>query len=236
MPINPPIQTPTIPKAPAKATIDGIPFNAFPTKICKDSYANVYRHRSLVLEQQLHLDSFKDTNSNFVYRTLMDPSSRIHQDCLSSYCPSIRFKYIEHFLDESYLKSSLFGIVVEVTLEMGAEVLGIPLVDAPSVSELEVTIELLDRVLIDLWGTDRGQLGIVVHNGSLSQPAWVLATFLSYLVYPSSHQVDICGNGCGLSQILHREPINLASCIIDKMILREDLSVSKKEVLPKEVH
>ena len=50
MPINPPIQTPTIPKAPAKATIDGIPFNAFPTKICKDSYANVYRHRSLVLE------------------------------------------------------------------------------------------------------------------------------------------------------------------------------------------
>ena len=46
---------------------------------------------------------------------------------------------IEQDLDESYLKSSLFGIVVKVTLEVIAEVLGISLVEAPSVSDLEIT-------------------------------------------------------------------------------------------------
>ena len=56
---------------------------------------------------------------------------------------------IEHDLDESYLKSSLFGIVVKVTLEVIAEVLGILLVEAPFV-DLEITFELLDRVFIDL--------------------------------------------------------------------------------------
>ena len=40
-----------------------------------------------------------------------------------------------------------------------AEVLGIPLVQAPSVSDLEITSDLLDRVSIDLWGEVRGQLG-----------------------------------------------------------------------------
>ena len=58
---------------------------------------------------------------------------------------------IEHDLDESYLKSSIFGIVVKVTLEMIAEVLGILLVEAPSMSDLEITFEPLDRVSIDLW-------------------------------------------------------------------------------------
>ena len=57
---------------------------------------------------------------------------------------------IEHDLDESYLKSSFLGIVVKVTPEVIAEVLGIPLVEAPSVNELEITSELLDRVFIDL--------------------------------------------------------------------------------------
>nr|CAN70330.1 hypothetical protein VITISV_027936 [Vitis vinifera] len=73
--------------------------------------------------------------------------------------PIVRMFYsniIEHDLDESYLKSSLFRIVVKVTLEVIAKVLGIPLVEAPSVSDLEITYELLDRVFIDLWGKVRG--------------------------------------------------------------------------------
>ena len=57
---------------------------------------------------------------------------------------------IEHDLDESYLKSSLFGIVVRVTLEVVAKVLGIPLVEVPFVSELEITSKLLDRVSVNL--------------------------------------------------------------------------------------
>lgn len=55
---------------------------------------------------------------------------------------------IEHDLDESYLKSSLFGIVVKVTLKVVVEVLGILLVDAPSIIELEITSELLEFQLI----------------------------------------------------------------------------------------
>ena len=53
---------------------------------------------------------------------------------------------IGHHLDESHLKSSIFGIVVKVTPEVIAEVLGIPLVEAPFVSELEITFELLHSV------------------------------------------------------------------------------------------
>ena len=67
--------------------------------------------------------------------------------------PIVRMFYsniIEHDLDESYLKSSFLGIVVKVTPEVIAKVLVIPLVEAPSVSELEITSELLDRVSIDL--------------------------------------------------------------------------------------
>lgn len=56
----------------------------------------------------------------------------------------------KHDLDESYLKSILFGIVVKVTLEVVVEVSGIPLVDTPSISELEITLKLLDRVSVDL--------------------------------------------------------------------------------------
>ena len=114
-----------------------------------------------------------------------------------------------------------------------AEVLGIPLVQAPSVSDLEIISDLLDRVSIDLWGDVRGQLGSMVHTSSLFHLAWVLATFLSFSVYPSSHRANICKNGCILlSQILHREPINLVSCILDEMIFRGDPIVSKKEVIP----
>ncbi|RVW32379.1 hypothetical protein CK203_087545 [Vitis vinifera] len=84
---------------------------------------------------------------------------------------------------------------------------------------------------IDLWGEVRGQLGSGVHTGSLSRLAWVLATFLSFSVYPSSHRANICKNGCILlSRILHREPINLASCILDEMIFRGHPTVSKKEI------
>ena len=41
----------------------------------------------------------------------------------------------------------------------------------PFVCELEVTIELLDKLLVDLWGEVCGWLGIVVHIGSISRPA-----------------------------------------------------------------
>ena len=58
---------------------------------------------------------------------------------------------IEHDLDESYLKSSLFGIVVKVTPEVIVKVLGISLVEAPSVSDLEITSKLSNKVSIDLW-------------------------------------------------------------------------------------
>ena len=78
---------------------------------------------------------------------------------------------IEHDLDESYLKSSFFGIVVKVTPEVIAKVLGIPLVEAPSVSDLEITSDLLDRVSIDLWGEVRGQLVSIVHTSSISHLA-----------------------------------------------------------------
>ena len=232
--IIPSIQPLSIPKAPAKASIDGIPFNAFPTKFCRDQYTKVYRQRSLVLERQLHLESFLDTPipDLFVELGWLPLANFTRSACV----PIVRMFYsniIEHDLDESYLQSSLFGIVVKVTPKIIAEVLGIPLVQAPSVSDLEITSDLLDRVSIDLWGEVRGQLGSGVHTGGLSRPAWVLATFLSFSVYPSSHRANICKNGCILlSRILHREPINLASCILDEMFFRGDPTVSKKEVLP----
>ena len=66
-----------------------------------------------------------------------------------------------------------------------------------------------------------------------SSPAWVLETFLTFSIYPPSHQADICKNGyILLTQIFHREPINLTSCILDKIIVRGYPSMSKNEVLP----
>ena len=50
LPINPPIQTLSIPKAPTKTSIDEIPFNDFPKKFYKDLYTKVYHQRFLVLE------------------------------------------------------------------------------------------------------------------------------------------------------------------------------------------
>ncbi|KAJ9673019.1 hypothetical protein PVL29_026341 [Vitis rotundifolia] len=188
LPINPPVQPPCIPKAPAKTSIDGIHFNAFLAKFCKDLYTKVF--------------------PNFSGTTCASLVQMFYSNI------------IEYDLDESYLKSSLFGIVVKVTPEVTAKVLGIPLVETPSVSDLEITFELLDRVSIDLWGEVRGQLGSIV-----------LATLLSFSVYPSSHQANICKKCCILlSRILHQEPINLASCILVEMIVRGDPTVSKKEI------
>lgn len=53
-----------------KASIDGIPFNAFLTKFCRDLYTKVYRHKSFVLERQIHLDSFKDTQIPALFEEL----------------------------------------------------------------------------------------------------------------------------------------------------------------------
>ncbi|KAJ9705777.1 hypothetical protein PVL29_003736 [Vitis rotundifolia] len=201
LPINPPIQPLCILKAPAKTSIDGIPFNAFPAKFCRDLYTKVFCQRSLFLERKLHLESFLNTPIPALFLEL-------------GWLPLANFFGIA-CAPLSYLMSSLFGIIVKVTLEVIAEVLGIPLVEAPSVSDLEITSELLDRVSIDLWGEVRGQLGSVV-----------LETLLSFLVYPSSHRATICKKCCVLlSRILHREPINLASCILDEMIVREDPTV-----------
>ena len=229
LPINPSVQPPSIPKAPVKTSIDEIAFNAFSTKFCRNLYTKDYHQRSIVLERQLHLESFLNTSIPVLFVELgwLPLTSFTGTVC----APIVRMFYsniIEHDLDESYLKSSFLGIVVKVTPEVIAKVLVIPLVEAPSVSELEITSELLDRVSIDLWGEVRGQLGLVAHFGSISRPAWVLATFLTFLVYPSSHWVDICKKGCILlSQILHREPINLAFCILDEMIVWGDHFVSK---------
>ena len=184
-------------------------------------YTKDYRQRSLVLKRQLHLESFLDTpiSTMFVELGWLPLASFTETMC----DPIVRMFYsniIEHDLDESYLKSSLFRIVVKVTLEVIAKVLGIPLVEAPSVSDLEITYELLDRVFIDLWGKVRGQLGSVVHISSISCHAWVLATFLTFSVYLSSHRADICKKGCIiLSEFLQREPINLASSILEEMIV-----------------
>ena len=48
LPINPPVQPSSIPKAPGKTSIDGIPFNAFPKKFYRDLYTKDYRQRSLI--------------------------------------------------------------------------------------------------------------------------------------------------------------------------------------------
>ena len=171
--------------------------------------------------RELYLKSFLDTpiSTMFVELGWLPLASFTETMC----DPIVRMFYsniIEHDLDESYLKSSLFRIVVKVTLEVIAKVLGIPLVEAPSVSDLEITYELLDRVFIDLWGKVRGQLGSVVHISSISCHAWVLATFLTFSVYLSSHRADICKKGCIiLSEFLQREPINLASSILEEMIV-----------------
>ena len=88
---------------------------------------------------------------------------------MTAFAPIVRMFYlniIEYDLDESYLKSSLFGIVVKVTPKVVVEVLGITLVKAPFMSELEITSELLDRVFIG------------------NHP-------LTYSVYPSSHRAYI---------------------------------------------
>ncbi|KAJ9671091.1 hypothetical protein PVL29_027200 [Vitis rotundifolia] len=217
LPINPSVQPLCILKAPAKTFIDGIPFNAFPTKFCRDLYTKVFRQRFLVLKRKLHLESFLNTPIPVLFVGL-------------GWLPLANFSGTT-CAPLSYLMSSLFGIIVKVTPEVIAEVLGIPLVEAPFVSDLEITSKLLDRVSIDLWGEVRGQLGLVVHTGSISRPAWVLATLLSFSVYPSSHRATICKKGgILLSRILHREPINLTSCILDEMIIRGDPTMSKKEI------
>ncbi|KAJ9702927.1 hypothetical protein PVL29_004600 [Vitis rotundifolia] len=194
LPINPPVQPPSILKAPAKTSIDGIPFNTFLTKFCRDLYTKVFCQRSLILKRKLHLESFLGTPIPTLFVELgWLPLANFTGTACALLFRMFYSNIIEYDLDESYLKSSLFGIVVKVTLEVIVEVLGIPLVEAPFVSDFKITFELLDRVSIDLWGEVR-----------------VLATFLSFLVYVSSHQADICKKGCILlSRILHREPINL---------------------------
>ena len=47
--------------------------------------------------------------------------------------------------------------------------LGIPLVDVPSMSDLEVTTEL-DKVSIDLCGKVHDSLSTVLHTSNISQP------------------------------------------------------------------
>nr|CAN71408.1 hypothetical protein VITISV_031031 [Vitis vinifera] len=121
-----------------------------------------FPNRSLILERQLHLDSFKDTPIPTLFVKLdWIPLEGFTRIACAHIVRLFYLNIIEHDWDESYLKSSLFEIVAKVTLEM-----------------------------------------IFVRRGCII-----------------------------LSQILHREPINLATCIIDEMILRGDPSMSKKEVI-----
>ena len=89
LPINPPIQTPNIPKALVKTSIDGIHFNAFPKKSCRDLYTKVYRQRSFILERQLHLELFL----NIPIPTLFAELGWLHWDCICSHCPYVLFEY-----------------------------------------------------------------------------------------------------------------------------------------------
>ena len=82
-------------------------------------YTKDYRQRSLVLKRQLHLESFLDTpiSTMFVELGWLPLASFTRTMC----DPIVRMFYsniIEHDLDESYLKSSFFGIVVKVTPEV----------------------------------------------------------------------------------------------------------------------
>ena len=104
LPINPPIQPPSIPKAPAKTFIDGIPFNVFQAKFCRDQYTKVYPQRSLVIERQLHLDFFLNIPilELFVKLGWLSLATFTGIAC----APIVQMFYlniIEHDLDESYL-------------------------------------------------------------------------------------------------------------------------------------
>lgn len=82
----------------------------------RDIYTKVYRHRSLVLERQLnHLDSFKDTPipALFVELDWISLAGFTGTICAPIVC-MFYLNIIEQDLDESYLKSSLFEIVVKV--------------------------------------------------------------------------------------------------------------------------
>ena len=78
--INPPVQPPSIPKALAKTSIDGNPFNAFPVKFCSDLYTKDYRQRSLVLERTSSKIISRHTNFYNVCRTRLASSSKLHWD------------------------------------------------------------------------------------------------------------------------------------------------------------
>ncbi|KAJ9692819.1 hypothetical protein PVL29_011757 [Vitis rotundifolia] len=101
LPINPPVQPPCILKAPVKTSIDGIPFNAFPKKFCRDPYTKVFHQRSLVLEKKLHLESFLDTPIPTLFVKLgWLPLANFFG---TTYAPLVRMFYsniIEHDLDD----------------------------------------------------------------------------------------------------------------------------------------
>ncbi|RVX02189.1 hypothetical protein CK203_025293 [Vitis vinifera] len=59
---------------------------------------------------------------------------------------------------QSFVETSTPRFILRVTPEIIVEVLGIPLVQAPFVSDLEITSKLLDRVSIDLWGEVRDEM------------------------------------------------------------------------------
>ena len=104
LPINPPIQPPSIPKAPAKTFIDGIPFNVFQAKFCRDQYTKVYPQRSLVIERQLYLDFFL----NIPILDLFVKLGWLSLETITGIAcaPIVQMFYlniIEHDLDESYL-------------------------------------------------------------------------------------------------------------------------------------
>ncbi|KAL6348425.1 hypothetical protein AAG906_005733 [Vitis piasezkii] len=79
---------------------------------------------------------------------------------------------------QSSVETSTPRFILKVTSEIIVEVLGILLVQAPFVSDLEITSELLDRVSIDLWGEVRDEM--IVRG----DPIVSMKEVLPYVVFP----------------------------------------------------
>lgn len=99
-----------------KASVDGIPPDAFPVKSCQESYASSYRSRPIVLERSIELNSFSDTIIPSLF-------SKFHWNSLATFPGSsnatlVKLFYsniIEQDLDLLFLKSIIFGKELVVT-------------------------------------------------------------------------------------------------------------------------
>lgn len=140
--------------------------------------------------------------------------------------------FIELGLDNMFLETSINGKIIHVTPIMIAQELDIPTSHAPSTSQITITDEVLERAATVFWGSNCDPIGSVVKLGSLSKAAWVLGTFL-HCIYPSTHRAGLTRLDCVIiSCVMHQEPFDLASSILEHMIPICDTIAYQKEVLP----